>query len=91
MAKLLLERGATTDCANHQRETALTFSAAQGFDRIVKLLVVAGADPNHRTKEGWTAKALAEKHGHENVLSIFRKRDRSDSGISSSEKMMRVA
>ncbi|KAI4148493.1 MAG: hypothetical protein LQ341_001560 [Variospora aurantia] len=48
--------------------TALMHACAGGFESIVKILILAGADPNIFDAHGWTAKEHAAFRGHLGLL-----------------------
>ncbi|WP_156499403.1 ankyrin repeat domain-containing protein, partial [Oleiphilus sp. HI0061] len=51
--------------------SALIEAADQGFDQIVKMLIVRGVSLDHRDKEGYTALAKAAIKGHLTTLKIL--------------------
>jgi hypothetical protein len=61
VAELLIARGANLKGSNRSPNVAL--AAAKGSAKVLALLLAAGADPNHQTKEG-TLLFLAAQGGH---------------------------
>ncbi len=49
-------------------ETALHYAAFRGRDEIVNLLLVAGANPNARSKSLWTPLMAAASEGHAGIV-----------------------
>ena len=69
-----MERGADANAAVAESGvTALMLAANRGFADIVRSLLAAGADPNARAADGWTALEAAEMIGDEPTLAILRK------------------
>ena len=52
--------------------TALMLAANRGFSDTVRSLLAAGADPNARAADGWTALAAAEMIGDQPTIAILR-------------------
>jgi ankyrin repeat protein len=65
----LLDQGATVDTADLGRgNTALMGVAFKGFAAIVKCLLAAGADVNHRNHAGQSALMMAALFGHAAIV-----------------------
>jgi ankyrin repeat protein len=45
--------------------------SAKGYEAIVSLLMVAGADPRVVDENGDTTASIARKYGHENIVQIL--------------------
>ncbi|CAB3222331.1 unnamed protein product [Arctia plantaginis] len=55
--------------SNH--DTALTLACAGGHEDLVELLLLRGADIEHRDKKGFTPLILAATAGHEKIVEIL--------------------
>lgn len=53
MVRELLKRGAEVDRLNQKRSTALTLAAYNGHEEVARLLMNAGANPDHVDSTGW--------------------------------------
>lgn len=60
----LLNRGALVDLYDLTRDAALILSAYNGHNNIVRMLVVEGANINHKAFIGKSAQELSEKTVH---------------------------
>lgn len=68
LAKKLLEKGADPDVVTLQnRDTPLIFAAWKGHYEIVKLLIAAGANVNHRNNSYSNPFDYAIRHQHEDI------------------------
>lgn len=54
-----------------ERGSALIIAADQGFDEIVKTLIIKGAELEFKDQQGYTALARAAKNGHLTTLKIL--------------------
>jgi ankyrin repeat protein len=71
--ELLLEKGATVNVQGSlEGFTALMTAAAEGHHEVVRLLLVYGADPAIRDKDGDTAESFASQNGHSDVVLLLR-------------------
>ena len=59
----LLRLGARYDICNKDGSSPITLAAAQGYDRIVQILLADGDDVNRATQNGWTALHLVADDG----------------------------
>ena len=57
--------------------TALHIAAMMGAERIVDLLLAAGADPDKKTSEGFTAAKVAENSHFQRLRDKIRRADKS--------------
>jgi ankyrin repeat protein len=73
LVRLLLEEGTPVDATQNGGYTALHSAALCGDVESVKALLDFGADPEHPSTEGVTAKELAREHNHAAVLELFRR------------------
>lgn len=72
VAKLLLERGACINShSNEFKESALTLACYKGHVDMVKFLLDAGADQEHKTDEMHTALMEASMDGHVEVARLL--------------------
>ncbi|MEQ9606635.1 MAG: ankyrin repeat domain-containing protein, partial [Kiloniellaceae bacterium] len=70
---VLLTRGADADAREADTgNTALMLAANRARLEEVKLLLQAGADPNLKAKDGWTALAAAEMIGDSEIAALLR-------------------
>jgi ankyrin repeat protein len=69
VAKLLIERGADVNHVDKKGMTPLLYSASVGFGDavLVDLLLRSGANPNARTKQGFTAADLVRRYQHSHL------------------------
>lgn len=68
MAKLLIEHGATVNSKNINKETPLIIATQQRNKAVLKILMRAGADLSHKSKEGISVKEIAKLNGIESTL-----------------------
>jgi hypothetical protein len=69
---MLLAAGAAVDRENNLGETALFAAAGGGHDEVVRALLAAGADINHRRRDGGsTALRLAAERGHTGTVQLL--------------------
>ncbi len=66
---LLLTAGARVDQASDVQRTALMHAVSRGHEEVLKTLVAAGADVDRVDVDGLSARDLAEKGGHLDVMS----------------------
>lgn len=72
VAALLLERGAGINTSSHEfKESALTLACYKGHLPMVKFLLKAGADQEHKTDEMHTALMEASMDGHVDVAKLL--------------------
>lgn len=70
--KSLLSDGADVHRQTTLRgDTALSASAERGHDKVVTLLLQAGADPNSRNKSSWRPLHFAARNGHAGTVRIL--------------------
>jgi len=55
---------------NHWHSTALHYASELGHEDVVRLLLKRGADRYTKNKEGRTARQLAYKAGHQNIMEM---------------------
>ena len=67
----LLGGGANPNSIDEHRRTALHFSAAKGYDGVVRVLLQNGADPNQKDALGNTALHLAACTNHIGVVTLL--------------------
>src|SRR5437867_3567910 len=79
MAELLIAHGADVRLPDEHGNTPLALAANQDDPSLVKRLLDAGADVNFRVK-GWSARQIAEQHGHQEVAQILRARGAKEFG-----------
>jgi ankyrin repeat protein len=53
--KFLLMHQADTEMEDYEGETAIIKAAFKGFADVVDLLIIHGANVNHRSRSGWSA------------------------------------
>lgn len=71
--ELLLEKGADVNVQGSlEGFTALMTAAAEGQHEVVRLLLVYGADPALKDKDGDTAESFATQNGHSEVVTLLR-------------------
>lgn len=69
IVQLLTVHGADIDAADSAGRSLLARAAAGGdHPTRVRLLLDAGADPNHADKDGWTPLHFAAAHGYRRVV-----------------------
>ena len=66
--QMLLATGSNTDQVDTNGNTALLYAVQEGHVEIVKMLLLAGADPAVENKFGASAISLAAGHGHRAIL-----------------------
>nr|XP_042905187.1 ankyrin repeat and KH domain-containing protein 1 isoform X1 [Parasteatoda tepidariorum] len=72
VAKLLVERGASINThSNEFKESALTLACYKGHLEMVRFLLAAGADREHKTDEMHTALMEASMDGHVEVARLL--------------------
>lgn len=71
LTRLLLERRAEVNVAQHGGWTPLHQAAAHGDAEIVELLLEKGADPSAESADGKTPARMAEESGHESVARLL--------------------
>jgi ankyrin repeat protein len=62
--RLLIDHDDSTIWARDTPMTPLQEAAASGNTDIVQLLLISGANPNHRARDGWSALHWAAEEGH---------------------------
>lgn len=67
-------------------QTPLIYACRQGHLAIVKLLLQAGASPNHLTKHGRSPLLEAIEFGHEDVFELLMTQDRIDVNLKGTRK-----
>ncbi len=68
---LLAHPKTDVNAANDTGWTALHGASLRGREDMVKLLLLAGAEPTLRTKGGETAADLARRKGHERIAALL--------------------
>ena len=84
VVRLLLDRGANVDAADHDGWTALIKSSQAGYIDVARLLVERGADieiADSTGRKAWTYAALG---GHADIADLFKQR-RASKGVPLSE------
>ena len=76
VARLLLENGADTEAKNIDGETALLWTADNGFEAIVQLLLDKGADIEAKDNHKVTALFWADRHGFEAIVRLLLRNER---------------
>lgn len=71
VAHLLTAYGVEVDQPIENGLTPLMLAANQGHLECVKSLLAAGADPNRKAGPGRTARKLAEKGGHTDIMDLL--------------------
>jgi ankyrin repeat protein len=72
--KVLLEKGANPNAELLGGDTALAAVAVQSASiEVAKKLIAAGADVEHKNKQGKTAEMLAAENGHQDIAELLRK------------------
>jgi len=66
-----LTDGADMNAADDNGYTALMFAAANGHESVVKFLLEIGANRSLVTGKGSTARQLADRRGHMQVVPLF--------------------
>ena len=74
MAAFLVARGADVRIEQDEGFTALHEAAQIGSEKLIALLLDAGADPNSRGKDGRTPLAVARKAGHTGAAKLLQSR-----------------
>jgi ankyrin repeat protein len=69
--KLLLELKAPIEGENLTGFTALSHAAETGSIDVVKVLLAAGADPDHMTRDGAKAAEIAEMREHPEIAKLI--------------------
>lgn len=75
IARILLERGANpNDISSDQHaQTPLTIAGWVGCTEIVDDLIRHGANPFHRSTNGWTPREWAERNSHRDTVAAMKK------------------
>ena len=73
IARLLLENSAHVNAANKYGETALLKAVYNNDAPMVKLLLEYGADIHKANQRGESPLGVAEKHGYQEILVLFKK------------------
>ena len=72
ISRILLSAGSDWQTGFSSKQTsALIVAADQGFDDIVKMLILRGAPLEQADKNGYTALAICAKNGHLTTLKIL--------------------
>jgi ankyrin repeat protein len=72
VGRILLSAGSEwTVGFESDQSSALIYAADQGFDKLVKMLIVRGADLEYLNKKGYSALARAAINGHLTTLKIL--------------------
>jgi len=82
MAAFLVARGANVRIEQDEGFTALHEAAQIGSERLIALLLDAGADPNSRGKDGRTPLAMARKGNHAAAAKLLKSRGAQDAEAS---------
>ena len=70
---VLVTRGADVNATVAESgNTALMLAANRGRLEAVRMLLQAGADPNLKAKDGWTALQAAEMIGDDEIVELLR-------------------
>lgn len=73
MVKLLLARGANVNSTDDDRDTALIAAASRSASaETVRVLLSAGADPNHKNRYGESAYDLAVRNQNQTLIDLFK-------------------
>ena len=72
MARALLDAGVEVNTRNFNGDTPLLLAAGRGRVEAARLLLARGADPALAERDGWTALALAELKGHEELVELLK-------------------
>jgi hypothetical protein len=70
----LAAHGAAVDSRNRAGNSALMAAAASGNEATVRTLLLTGADPYLRNRQGMQAADLAERGGHAPIARMLRQR-----------------
>lgn len=73
IARLLLQNGAHINAANKYGETALLKAVYNNDAAMVKILMEYGANPRKANQQGESPLGVAEKHGYQEILVLFKK------------------
>ena len=71
LAPLTMQYRADINAQNKKGETALYWAAIKGYAPIVKILLANDADASLKTKEGMTARSVAQKYKRQDVLALL--------------------
>ena len=75
VVQAILERpDVDLDAKNDQGATALHLAAVQGYERLARALLLAGASPLIEDRKGRTPALLAVSAGHEDVAALLENR-----------------
>lgn len=68
----LLSKGCRVDITDSDGRTVLHLAALGGDTETVKLLLAAGADPRHKSKQGLTPADIAQQQGNSEAAALLR-------------------
>jgi len=77
LLKILLQHGADTEIVDDQNETPLVVAAssvsmdASAVVELMRALLAAGADPDARTRDGWSCLMKAARDGHVEITQVL--------------------
>lgn len=72
ISRILLSAGSDWEKGfDEQQTSALIMAADEGFDNIVKMLILKGAPLEAKNEKGYTALAISAKNGHLTTLKIL--------------------
>lgn len=71
VAELIVQAGGPLAATAELDYTPLHTAAEKGAQEVVEVLLRAGADPDEYTRHGRTAVALANQHGHDEIVAMM--------------------